>query len=163
MTNTIRRILLTVTLCLGMAPALSAQTLITNTTLAAALSATAQTMTVASATGFTVGNNAWIDQELVQITSVNGVAIGIQRGQTGTAARAHANARRVLTGNIAHFQQTDPLTLNGTCARGAGEAAFSPWINVRTGVISVCGAFTATAWTQTLTAPLTLNSIPTSF
>jgi hypothetical protein len=162
--RTIRYILLAVALALGALPA-SAQTIISRTTVSAAVSATAQSIVVASATGFTVGNFAWLDMEAVQITSVSGTTIGIQRGQIGTAARAHASGRAILTGNIQHFQQTDPTTLNGTCSRGVGEAAYSPWINVRTGVISLCGQSSAggTTWTQTVTAPLTLNSIPTSF
>lgn len=160
--TTLRRILFTAALAVSFALPASAQTVANTTTLAAAVTATAQTMTVTSATGFTAKNYAWIDQEAVLITSVSGTTIGIQRGQLGTAARAHANARRIITGALNHFQQTDPTTLNGTCARGVGEAAWLPWINARTGVISNC-ANGGTAWTQTLTVPLTLNSIPTSF
>lgn len=145
-----------------------AQTKAATTTLGAAIAgANTATMTVASATGFTVGNYVLIDLEVVQITSVNGTTIGILRGQLGSAAVPHATSRRVITGALAHFQNRDP-NFAATSTRGAGDATFSPFINVLTGDVFMCGtsgmaAGASCTWTVTNIIPLTQNSIPTSF
>lgn len=162
--NSLTRLLLAVAcvLCWGLSA--SAQTVATTTTLAADLTATATTMTVTSATGFTVGNQVYIDAEQMQITSISGTAIGIRRGLNGTAARAHDNAERIITGAADHFH-TNPPDYGADCARGVGQAAYSPWIDVRGAIVYMCGASGGggTAWTATTTLPLTLSSIPTSF
>lgn len=167
--RSIRLILLVAALMGGLVLPAAAQQVAATTTLSAAVTSTANTIRVATATtgpnAFQVNNYVWADFEAMQITAINGTTITVQRGQLGTAARAHASGNRVIAGALPVFQQVDPTTLNGTCARGSGEAAYSPWINVRTGVISMCGGSggSGTTWTQTSRAPLTLNSIPTSF
>lgn len=152
--RTIRHILLAVGLVLLPVWA-QAQTIATATTLAAALAIGAQTMTVTSATGFTVGNYAMIDAEAVQISSITGTAIGIQRGQLGTVTQAHANAERVYTGVLGHFQQRDP-SFGAACTRGQGDAAFQPWFNALNGVNWVCLA--SGVWNGTKTPIITYNS-----
>ena len=78
----------------------------TSTTLSAALTATATSMSVASATGFTVGYTVQIDGELMAVTSISGTTIGISRGIAGTRATNHGNARGLLVGTPAEFQQS---------------------------------------------------------
>jgi hypothetical protein len=160
--RTLKPLLLIALLTVGLAPAVSAQTLASTTTLAANLSATAQTMSVSSATGFSVGRSALIDFEVVQITSVNGTTIGIIRGQQGTASQAHDNTERIIVGAINHFQMTDP-NFGADCTRGAGQATYLPWINVLTGTVWQCDAFLDNRWSATRTQPITFNSIPTTF
>lgn len=144
-----------------------AQTLATTTTLAADMTATATVMTVTSGTGFTAGNFVWADSEKMLIRSVNSTAITVQRGVDGTGARAHDNAERVLTGADDFFHANDP-DYGQDCTRGSGQAAFLPWINVRTGTLFACPTTAGTtgstgSWAATNTAPVTYNSIPTSF
>ena len=134
----------------------SAQTIATNTTLSAAITSTATTVRVASATGFTVGNYLYTGYEEMQITSVSGTTIGVLRGQGGTPARAHASSDVVVTGGIGHFQTHDP-DFKAACTRGTGQASVQPYVNVLTGNIWVCTL--TSVWAGTNTAPITWNSI----
>ena len=134
----------------------SAQTIASNTTLSAALSETATTMVVGSATGFTVGRYAWTGLEAVQITSVNGTTIGINRGQLGTRQQAHATSQIVVVGGIGHFNTTDPDT-KAACTAGQGDAAYQPYINVLNGMVWVCDL--SSVWRGTNTSPITWDSI----
>ena len=138
-----------------------AQTLMTTTTLAANQSATDSIMTVTSATGFTVGNYVWVDSEQQLITAITGTAIRVRRGQNGTAARAHDNSDRIYTGASDHFHTNDP-DYGQDCTRGAAQAAFMPWINVRSGFFWTCRAETS-LWNGTSAATLTYDSRPASF
>lgn len=70
----------------------------TTTTLAADLSATANSMTVTSGTGFAAGQAVKIDGEYARITHVNGTSIKLAlRGFVGTAAVAHDALSTVIT------------------------------------------------------------------
>jgi hypothetical protein len=141
----------------------SAQTVANTTTLSAALTSTASVMSVTSNTGFTVNNYAYIDGEAVRITSVSGTSIGIVRGQLGgSPAQAHANSDRVITGASGHFQSRDP-DYGAACTKGEGDAAFQPWINVLNGLVWTCDELSTNDWAATKTAPITYDSIPTSF
>lgn len=80
---------------LGAVPA-HAQTVLSSTTLAAAITTTAQTaISVTSATGMTAagtGSNLvylLIDRELMQVRTVSGTGIGVIRGQLSTVATPH--------------------------------------------------------------------------
>lgn len=139
-----------------------AQTVATTTTLSANVSATATTISVTSGTGFTVNNFAWVDAEQMLIRAVSGTAITVSRGVNGTAARAHDNTERVITGAADYFHTNDP-DYGQDCVRGEAQAAFSPWINVRTGTVWVCNAFQNSRWTSYSTLAITYDSIPTSF
>lgn len=155
------RLFLLGAMVLGFEASALAQTIATTTTLSAAVTATATVISVTSATGFTAANYVWADAEQMLIRSVSGTTITVQRGMNGTAARAHANAERVVTGASDYFHTNDP-DYGEACTRGEAQAAFSPWINVRTGVIWVCPAG-LTAWRATSTANVIYDSIPTSF
>lgn len=63
----------------------------TKTTLSQALTASANLMIVAAATGAEVGGYAKIEDELAQVASINGLNVGLKhRGCEGTLAAAHA-------------------------------------------------------------------------
>ena len=140
----------------------AAQTVATTTTLTANASATATVLTVSSNTGFTAGNSVWADQEQMLIRSTSGTTlVTVQRGVNGTAARAHDNAERVITGGGDYFH-TNPPDFGQDCVRGEAQAAYLPWIDVRSGFVWTCRAG-ETNWSATSTAVITFNSIGTSF
>ena len=155
-------------LLLPVVPA-QAQRLLTVTTLNANLSATDDTMTVTSSTGFVVGQLVLIDLEVVRIQSLNGTAgtstlINIQRGVDGTAVRNHDNAKTIIVSlQNNDFKQIDPQSWSADCTQGTGEAAILPWVNSRTGVVWTCFGGSGPRWTSTTAVPITYNSIPTSF
>jgi len=63
---------------------------LTNTSLAAALSADQLVLTATAATGATVGGFAKVDGEYMTITAISGTSISVgQRGSQGTAVVAH--------------------------------------------------------------------------
>ena len=171
--KTLRLFLLLAAALIGLSVPVQAQTVATTTTLAANMTATDTVATVTSASGFTVGDFLYIDAEQMRITAISGTAISVQRGVNGTAARAHDNAERIIEGPADHFH-TNPPDYGQDCTRGSGQAAFSPWIDVRGQpgglgpAIWMCGGSgqngqSGLSWTATTTAPLTLGSIPTSF
>lgn len=135
----------------------------TSTTLSAAITNAQTTMVVASATGFTVGNYAYLvgSNELVRIRVVNGTTITILRGQSGTFARAHPSAALVLTGVVNHFKQVDP-DFNGICSIGNAtpglDGTYEPWVNVLNGNIWHCPT-TSGAWAGTYRGNITFNSV----
>lgn len=149
--------------CIG-----AAAVCITRTTLSADVSSTATVISVTSATGFTVGNGVWIDFELMDITSITGTSISVNRGQRGTRAMAHDNGDGVFTGvdaggplGAGHFNVSDP-DFGQDCTRGAGQATHLPWINIRTGWMWTCD-YNGADWTATVKSPLSLNSEPAAF
>lgn len=151
-------ILLAALLVLGISLPVAAQTAST-TTLSANLSGTAQTMVVASATGFSAGNYVYIDAEAVLIRSVSGTTITISRGQLGTASAAHDSGERVITGALTHFRNVDP-DYGADCTRGSNPR---PWVNVLSARVWECSAFDNSRWTSTSTLAITYNSIPTTY
>lgn len=141
----------------------------TRTTLSANVDDSQTTISVASATDFTVGNKVWVDYELMHILSVTGTTIGVRRGDNGTRAAAHDNGDAVFTGvgtggprGGGHFNTQDPR-FGEDCTRGAGEATHLPWINIRTGWMWTCDNGTTTDWSATSKAPQTVNSEPEQF
>lgn len=169
MKTMLRTFLCTALVLLTWAVPAHAQRLLTTTTTAAAVAQGDDTLTVASSTGFTVGQLIFIDWEVMRIQNLNGVAgtstlINVQRGVDGTGRRGHSTSERIIvTANNTDFHNTDP-SFGEACARGSGEAAILPWINVRTGNIFTCGQVGgATVWSTTNTLKITYDSIPTSF
>ena len=172
--KTINFVLLAALLLIIGAVPVSAQTVATTTTLSANVAAGDTVISVTSATGFTAGNALYVDAEQMLIRSVSGTAITVMRGQNGTADRAHDNAERVITGAATggfrgegHFHIADP-DYGADCTRGSGQVSHSPWINVRTGTVWMCGGSgqngtAGLSWTATNVQPVTFNSIPTSF
>lgn len=141
---TIRVCILALILVALLPTGLIAQNSLTQTVLSAAITQNASTMTVASATGFTASTNsvsrwAYLDKELVRITSVSGTTIGIARGQEGTVQTAHATNTVVFTydaGNRGDPWQTRDYS--GSCTRTLQTV--QPIINIQTGAIYDCDA-----------------------
>jgi len=141
------------------------QNTVLRTTLSAAATSTDRTVTVASATGISVGSALYIVEsgqvkgELSRVTSVTGTIIGLSRVQRSPA---HASGAQVLVATTASwFQTTDPI---GSCT--TASSFVTPWVNTVSGRISTCDAVTGT-WvayydrvffvppTQCTTAPTT--------
>lgn len=78
---------------------------LTTTTASAAVAATDEFITVASATGFAAGYLVQIDQEFCQIPStyVSGTTIPVLRGKFGTFNIAHVSGANVTVGPPADF------------------------------------------------------------
>lgn len=141
----------------------SAQTLITSTTISAAMTGTQTSILVTSASGaWTVGNYAYVDYEVLKITNVSGTLIGVTRAQFGTRAVTHAASTTILAGNGAHFknfaayQNSPPVS---SCVRTAQP--YLPVIDYTSGNIWTCSDALG-KWIGTNTAKLVYDSIMTS-
>lgn len=112
-----------------------AQTVLTPTTLSAAVSSgSIKTIVVASATGFTAGQTvAYVDRELMNVLAVNGTTITVARGMNGTAATPHASGAYVFVGVPQAFSTSTPA---GSCTRS--NELYLPKIDTKTGYISDC-------------------------
>jgi len=129
-----------------------AQTLITPTTLSAAVSDSKTTvLQVASATGISgpalpstpqtaaTLTDLYIDHELMEVRGVSGTNIVVRRGAGGTVGVAHKSGALVFFGVPSSFVARPLQTeLQGACTRGTAPADVLPKINVLTGVISDC-------------------------
>lgn len=85
------------------------------TTLAQHLSAAATSLVVASATGFAAGRLLVCGEEIMQITSVDGVVIGVFRGYNGTPAQPHG-AGLSITCALPNELRPDLGAMPGTAA-----------------------------------------------
>jgi len=127
-------------LAVGLVP-LAAQTSVTTTTLSAAVTATSNRLTVASATGF-VADTTWVyvDREVMKVTGVSGTSITVLRGASGTRVDAHLTGSVVYVGPFSIFRASDP---SGSCTSTA--QLYTPTINPETGGIWECSS-TANLW-----------------
>ncbi len=75
------------------------------TTLSAAVTATAGTIVVASATSVAAGRLLRIDQEMMQVVQSysSGTTVGVLRGRAGTVSKAHVITVNVIHGSAADF------------------------------------------------------------
>lgn len=141
MNNIMRIVALSLALC-GL---VNAQTALTQTTLSAAMSGTTNTMTVASATGFTVGYYVCIYDygaqqcETARIRVVSSTTITTDARTKGWA---HPSGAVVLAGPAAGFYTYDP---HGTCT--AANTSYTPWVNTQTGDQWICASATGGAGT----------------
>jgi len=109
-----------------------AQTSITRTTLSSAVTATATSVIVASATGLAANSFLYIDGELMQIQSVSSTTATVRRNVSGGAsgnAIAHAANSVVWVGVGASFSSFDVVS-GASCT--ASQTLYSPHINART-------------------------------
>lgn len=99
----------------------------TRTTLSAAVSATDTSILVASATSFAAGNRLIIDQEEMVIAKgyASGTTVPVQRGQNGTATKAHASGAGVAQG-IGAADWADPWTGQDTVQPGRVQNLETP-------------------------------------
>lgn len=160
MKNSIKIFLLSLVALLGFSVSASAQSLIANTTLSAAVSdSKGQTLVVASATGISapaltpqpLRTYLYIDREALQVTAVNGTTLTVSRGQLHTVAAPHVNAAPVfvMPSNLLALFSIIP---NGSCTRG-NEIAL-PRIEPVTGTVSDC---LGGQWVQGDASQLTRN------
>lgn len=118
-----------------------AQTLLNQTTLAAAItSTTLTTIAVTSATGFAVNNIMYSDREAMRITAINGTLINVVRGASGTPATTHLTLAPTFQGSPSAFTSAD-VTLSGSCT---AANTYAPTINTRFGDRYMCIANSAT-------------------
>ncbi len=110
-----------------------AQNTLTQTTLAAKINSSQNTITVASTTGITVAQNTtatviFVDMELMTVLQVGPGAgeLVVARGASGTPASGHASGAMVLAGSPIFFIDHDP---QGT----TDNALVSPLVNISNG------------------------------
>ena len=142
----------------------SAQTLMTRTTLAAAVTNSQTSILVSAAdASWVVGNYAFVDYEVLRITNVSGTLIGVARQQFGTKAVTHASGTTIMAGNGGHFknfatyQHAPPI---GSCVRAS--QTYLPLIDYTSGNVWTCSASLA-KWIGTNSAALVYDSIMSSF
>jgi hypothetical protein len=75
-----------------------AQTAVTQTTLSAAVVYNDRFVSVTSATGISAGGGIFVDSEFMQVNTVVGTRLGVQRGMGGSATAAHASGATVYAG-----------------------------------------------------------------
>jgi hypothetical protein len=142
--KTLKKILILAVL-LAFAPlAYAQQNTLIQTTLTNAITSSATTIVVGSATGITAPTGApgtatsiYIDRELLTVTAVNGTAISVARGANGTAASGHAAATMVLAGRPNWFYISDPY---GSCV--TASTLVTPYLNVRNHNEWLCSSVT---------------------
>jgi len=147
-----KKLLLSISLVLGLAGSALAQTALTATTLSTAIAdSKGKILTVASATGITAPAAAtnpfnsptatvlFIDGEELFVQAINSTTVTVIRGYNSTAANPHINGAMVLAGPPQAFVTYDP---SGACTNGQGAFLYSPVVNVRTGNQWLCSTVT---------------------
>ena len=142
MKNTMKYLIAVLPLLAASIPAYAQQNTLTQTTLGAAVTASATLVQLASTTGVTtlpnVGYNTslYVDQELMTVIGINqtaagtnGLVVTVARGQQGTRAAAHSSGQTVYAGRPSWFYSQDPPA--GTCV--LANVIVTPWINYKTG------------------------------
>lgn len=147
-------------LLLGLASFATAQTALTVTTLASAITTNGQySIVVASATGISApgpvtgnvygsaqgGSMLFIEDgtgsnttaEAMLVTGVNGTTINVVRGASSTAANPHIAGAIVFVGRPDQFFAVEPT---GGCT--AANTLVTPYINIRTGNQWLCSTVT---------------------
>lgn len=150
---------------------IAAQTTINSTTLSGAITATQQTITLASSSNISVGDRLFIDWEMLTVlrcgtsstvgSGCTSATMTVQRGTgdgAGGRSAPHATSSTVWTGPGQRFQVSSPPL--GSCVRSSIE--FLPWIDVTTGNIWTCdqrvAAVSTSKWYGANIAVLAYNS-----
>lgn len=142
----------------------SAQTTVSTTTLGAASSLNGDVLVVASTTNMSApsatggGTFGFVDLEQFRVIRViSSTQIQVQRGVAGFPS-VHRSGATVYFGSGDAFKNVDPPI--GTCT--PGNWAYTPWINVSNGNMSVCQyRDSATRYVITTNArSITFNSSP---
>lgn len=91
--------------------------------------------------------------ELARIASMSSTTATLNRGPAygGSTPTAHASGTRVFTASCDFFQKVDPPS--GTCTQSQSPL---PWININNGNVARC---IVTGWTLTNATAITYNSI----
>lgn len=131
------------------------QTALTETTFSAAVTATGNYVTVGSTTGIVAGTVLFVEdgtsgnantmaggrQEAMLVVNVpaTGTTIQVIRGYDQTTPNAHISGAPVIFGPAAAFGEVEPV---GACTAGNGYAAYTPYIDLRTGNQWLCSSVT---------------------
>lgn len=169
MTQIYRRLmapLLTVALVLGLTASVAAQTTVASTTLSSAVTATGNSVILASGTGVAVGTLLYVDGELMRATSITGsfsttnpsVRRGVADGRTVAVAHLSGEevwvipnaANQVASAFFVNFPATGP---SGSCT--ASLLPYLPIINTKTGEIWDCAQNASSATNGISTAQWT--------
>lgn len=164
-----KKLILFVAFTLSTVPAFAQAVKLSNTTLNGAVTATANTVRLTSASASSasnvgapaVGHIIWTaDNEAMQITATNvgGVStvFGVIRGQLGTKPAAHATSLVVVTGPPSAFQAVDAppgVSPGGACT--AANIGAAPWINLTNGNMGNCRS---SLWKMTNFRTMTFDS-----
>lgn len=130
------------------------QNVMTQTSTSAAMTASQNTVVVASATNIAVNTtNLYIVDpgqtvgELVRVNSISGTTIGVTRGVAGKNG-GHTSGAMVLVGSNQWFNSVDPA---GNCV--TASTYVRPWVNVANGAQWLCSTVTLSwvpGWNNTL-------------
>lgn len=115
------------------------QTILTRTTLAAAVTTTSTTFVrVSSATGITANTTVlFVDGEAMTVNAVSGTTISVTRGEPSSRAATHPNGAVVWIGPPNAFYFQNPFGYpSGSCTRSL--QLFLPYIDVNNAIISDC-------------------------
>jgi hypothetical protein len=130
---------------LFLGPLAFGQTILTNTTLSASATSSAQVIAVTSATNINAPNatdstkNTFlvVDAELISVKAVSGTQITVIRGVGGTAGRAHASGAVVLV-EPAYLTTGFQIPKTGSCTRTNELALPIIGVSASRAVISDC-------------------------
>ncbi|HEX3941588.1 MAG TPA: hypothetical protein VHX11_08920 [Acidobacteriaceae bacterium] len=125
----------------------SAQTSLTGTTLASAVTSnSSQTVVLTSATGVVANQTLlFVDKEAMFVNAVNGTTIKVFRGYQGTPVAHHLSGAGVLLGPAAAFNPI-PFGVNaagdpsGMCT--PGNTLYTPYVNTKNGNQWLCSTLT---------------------
>ena len=130
-------VLLALVLAFLLPQAAHAQTELATTTITSAMDAITRTMVTAATLTASTNNAkqyAYIDQEAIEIVTVNGGTSTVIRGQLGSAAMAHADDAPVWYGPAARFLPQGARR-DGACPQ---TPQFAPFIEPQTGDFYDC-------------------------
>ena len=137
---------------------------LSNTTLNGAVSLTATTFVLTSASALSgssfgapsAGQCYFVDAEFGVIVSISSTTITVQRPFAGRAP--HATAAVIFTGPCSAFKESDPpIPFSGGNADCTVQP--SPWINIKNANMWRCNTVNST-WAGTNFAKFTYNSVP---
>ena len=144
------------------------QTVATTTTTSAAMTDSANTISLTSATGVVATaprTKLWVNQELMEVLSLSGTVATVRRGLQSSNVSAHDSGDKVTilneTPGVTQYTFGYDPDYNASCTRGTGQAIALPWINTLTGTVWVCRA--GGAWRGTRIEPITDDSDPATY
>lgn len=141
----------------------TAQTLLNNTTISAAVVKGQRTIPLTSAANVAVNDLIvfpGVKPEAARIVAINGTVMTVIRGVSGTADADHASSSRVFTGPEQRFQRVDPDT-GGACTRA--NIQYLPWVNLQNGMVWTCnGGVTPNTWYGGMPTVFAYSSTPLS-
>jgi hypothetical protein len=115
MTRTLKSLFVSATMLalviLGNLAPVGAQAALNATTLAATVQSGAPTLSVASANTIAVGQQLYIDREMLGVTAVSGTTITVTHGVSGTRSAGHIVGTTVYSGPVNYFSQAEPTGL----------------------------------------------------